>query len=165
MIRRLARRVRQDSGFGLIEVLIAMLVLTVGVGALMMVFVSSIFSLRNSGSEGTAVTIADRLLEQYRAMPFASLPTSLVPPSDTSACPMPESFPDPTESCQQVVGASSPDHRMYVATTSATSTTVTPSGGGTPYQQITITVSVSSSGRQLARETSYFTSLDSGSSS
>ena len=155
----LRRRLRDDAGFGLVELLVALVVLTVGVGALMMVFASSIVGLRHSGKEGTAVTIADRLLEQYRAMPFASLPTSLTPPGSLSACPSPSPFPDPTLACQQVSGANSPDHRPYVATTTATSSTITPSGG-TAYQQVAITVAVLNSGSEVARETSYFTSLD-----
>lgn len=164
MIRALRQRARDESGFGLIEVLIGMLVLSVGIGGLMMVFVSSLVTLRHTGKEGTAITVADRLLEQYRAMPFANLPTSLTPPGDTSSCTAPASFPDPTLSCQQVTAGNSPDHRPYVATTTATSSTVTPAGG-TSYIQIAITVSVRSNGSEMARETSYFTSLDSTSSS
>jgi type II secretory pathway pseudopilin PulG len=164
VIRRLARACRAESGFGLIEVLIGMLVMTVGVGALMMVFVSSLVGLRHTGKEGTAISIADRLLEQYRAMPFSNLPTSLTPPSNTSSCPTPSAFPDTTIPCQQVTATNSPDHRPYVATTTANSSTVTPSAG-TPYTQITITVAVQNNGSEMARETSYFTSLDSTASS
>jgi prepilin-type N-terminal cleavage/methylation domain-containing protein len=159
MKTRLLGRLRDESGFGLIELMISMVVMSVGIGAMMMVFASSIASLRHSGREGTAVTVADRLLEQYRAMPFASLPTSLTPPSNLSSCPTPTTFPDPTLACQQVTSSNSPDHRAYVATTTATSATI--NSGSTPYQQITITVSVRNNGTEAARESSYFTSLDS----
>jgi len=86
------------------------------------------------------------------------------PPADKTSCTAPSTFPDPTLACQQVTTGNSPDHRTYVATTTASSSTVTPSGG-TAYTQIAITVSVLSNGSEMARETSYFTSLDSSSSS
>lgn len=154
----MSQRMRDEGGFGLIELLIAMLVLTVGVGALMMTFASSLVGLRHSGKEGTAVTIADRLLEQYRAMPFTSLPTSLTP--NLASCPTPSTFPDPTQSCQTVPASQSPDHRSYIAQTWATQTTINPPAAP-QYQQIAIIVAVSAGGTELARETTYFTNLDS----
>src|SRR5262249_9316742 len=71
---RLPRRLEGDAGFGLVELLIAMSILTVAIGALVAVFGSSLAVLRHASAEGTALTLADRQLEAYRSMPFTCIP-------------------------------------------------------------------------------------------
>ena len=67
--RRLRRRTAADDGFGLIELLIAMTMLAIAVGALLTVFASSAVSLRRAGQKGTALTLADTQMEKYRTRP------------------------------------------------------------------------------------------------
>jgi type II secretory pathway pseudopilin PulG len=68
------RRLRRDeSGQMLIELLIALTLLAVAVGALITVFSASIFSLRHASIEGNATTIADNQMENYKTLPYASL--------------------------------------------------------------------------------------------
>ena len=69
----LARRAGADGGFGLIELLVAMTVLVVGIGAVLSLYVSTAVSLRRAARKGTAVTLVDRQLEAYRIGPFASI--------------------------------------------------------------------------------------------
>ena len=72
------RALRSEQGIGLIELLIALTILAVGIAATTAVFASSLLDLQHSSKEGTAITLADRQLESYRAMPFNCLPDDLV---------------------------------------------------------------------------------------
>ena len=57
----------------LIELLIAMTFIVVAVGALMSSYAASMVSLHRSGTEGTALTLADRQIEAYKRLPYASI--------------------------------------------------------------------------------------------
>jgi prepilin-type N-terminal cleavage/methylation domain-containing protein len=83
--RRLRRRAADENGFGLIELLIAMTMLSIAVGALLAVFTSSAVSLRRAGEKGTALTLADTQMERYRTRVFTSvrIDGSLIPTSGT----------------------------------------------------------------------------------
>jgi len=72
-ISRLIRRLRSSSGIMLVELLIAMTFLAVAVGALISVYASSIFSLRHSSIEGNALTLADKQMETFKTLPYASI--------------------------------------------------------------------------------------------
>ena len=61
--RPFRRRAKGEDGFGLVEVLIAMTMLAVAIGAIITVFVASAVSLRRAGQKGTALTLAD--VQQY----------------------------------------------------------------------------------------------------
>ena len=67
------RRVRDESGTMLVELLIAMTFLAVAVGALIAVFASSLLSLRHASIEGNALTLADKQMETFKTLPYASL--------------------------------------------------------------------------------------------
>src|SRR4051794_21274791 len=67
MSRRALQRLRGDSGFGLIELTIAMTMLAIGISALGGLFVSSHFALRRASQSDTAAVLADKLLERFRA--------------------------------------------------------------------------------------------------
>jgi prepilin-type N-terminal cleavage/methylation domain-containing protein len=84
-LRRLRRRTAAEDGFGLIELLIAMTMLAIAVGALVTVFVSSAVSLRRAGQKGTALTLADKQMEKYRTRTFTAvrIDGSLIPASGT----------------------------------------------------------------------------------
>ena len=66
-MRRLAT---SEDGFGLIELLIAMLVMALGIMAIVAGFSSGIVALSNASRTGTAGTLADKQMEAYRALPY-----------------------------------------------------------------------------------------------
>jgi prepilin-type N-terminal cleavage/methylation domain-containing protein len=70
---RLLRKLREDEGFGLVELLIAMLILTIGLLALLSAFVSGATTLRRSSRIATASTLADRQMELYRALTYGAI--------------------------------------------------------------------------------------------
>jgi Tfp pilus assembly protein PilE len=71
---------RGQHGFGLVELLAAMTVLMVGILALFAMFESGIRSLSRASTVTTAAALADREMESYRAIRYASigLPDDLV---------------------------------------------------------------------------------------
>jgi len=155
-LRRRVHVLRSERGIGLIELLIALTILIVGVGATTAVFASSLIDLGHAGKEGTAITLADRQLESYRAMPYSCIPTTL-PQTAPSGCLSPSGFPNPYAATQTTTSSESPDHRIYTVTTALS----TPSAGTT---QIQVSVSLSGGGGVLATQTSYFSSNGTSSS-
>ena len=73
LFERLRRGLRDESGFGLIELLSAMLMLNVGIIALVAAFTSGQVSLRRAGEIGTASTVADRQMELYRSVKWTQI--------------------------------------------------------------------------------------------
>jgi type II secretory pathway pseudopilin PulG len=67
------QRLRQQSGFGLIELLMAMVILQIALLALVAVFGSSAVAMGRAARIGTASAIADRAMEQYRAYIYGSI--------------------------------------------------------------------------------------------
>ena len=57
----------------MIELLIAMTMLSVAIGALITTFAASAVSLRRAGQKGTALTLADTQMERYRTRGFTSI--------------------------------------------------------------------------------------------
>ena len=84
-LRRLGRRAATDDGFGLVEMLIALTMLTIAIGALVTAFASSAVSLRRAGQRGTALTLADSQMEKYRTKTFTAvrIDGTLIPSSGT----------------------------------------------------------------------------------
>jgi Tfp pilus assembly protein PilV len=74
-------RLRQEGGFGLIELLMAMIVLNLGILAVVAAFNSGIVTLRRSGMTSTASVLADKQMELYRSLTYGSiaLDTSSIP--------------------------------------------------------------------------------------
>jgi prepilin-type N-terminal cleavage/methylation domain-containing protein len=143
--------VRSEEGFGLVELLIALTILAIGIGATLAVFTSSIVALRHTSRAGTALTIAERQLEAYRAMPFACVPRggSIAMPGTCTTAPTYSGFPNPYAASQAVSGADAPDNRSYAVTTAVSSSPTNP--------QITVTVAQSGApATVLATESSYF---------
>jgi type II secretory pathway pseudopilin PulG len=144
-----------EDGVGLIELLIALTLLAIGIGATIATLSSSIVVLQHASKEGTAITLADRQLEAYRAMPFACVPrsSSMVQPAACPVTPTYSGFPQPysgsTPYTQTVSGSDAPDHRSYVVTTTVSSSATEP--------QITVTVALTGAASTvLAQESSYF---------
>lgn len=68
VIRRLLRRLHRDErGFGLIEMTIALTVLAIGVSSVAGLFVTGHLALRRASQSDTAAVLADKLLERFRA--------------------------------------------------------------------------------------------------
>jgi type II secretory pathway pseudopilin PulG len=118
-------RLRAEAGIGLVELLIAMTVLSVALLALVAAFTSGAFTLRRAGQTSTAAALADRQMETYRGLKYAHVrlePTSIPPVGDpyrsdaaysasqvTSACSS-TAWPDPCDASQT---PTSPDGRRY----------------------------------------------------
>ena len=66
-------RLRDERGFGLIELLIAMVVLNVGLLALVASFNSGIVTLQRASRITTAAVLADQQMELYRAIAWANI--------------------------------------------------------------------------------------------
>ena len=86
----LAARCRDQRGFGLIELLIAMNVMVVGILALFVMFQSGIVQIRRASTVSTAAALAEAEMENYRAIKYdviglASVPTDALYTGD-SAC-------------------------------------------------------------------------------
>jgi type II secretory pathway pseudopilin PulG len=84
-------RLRAEAGLGLVELLIAMTVLSVALMALVAAFTSGAFSLRRASETSTAAALADQQMELYRAVKYcairlddASLPAPAPYASDTA---------------------------------------------------------------------------------
>lgn len=70
VLRRLRR---DDDGQGLIELIVALTILAVGIGAVLTVLTGSALSLERSDQKGTALTLAETQLELYRNVAYADI--------------------------------------------------------------------------------------------
>ena len=183
--RRLRRRAADDDGFGLVELLIAMTMLLIAVGALLAVFTSSAASLRRAGQKGTALTLADTQMEKYRTRTFTAvridgtlIPTSgtyvtanstdsTIPPSTNQAVAgqngdEPCSTVDEPAACLPVQNVTGPDGHTYRVDTyvnyvnnDGTLSVRTPASG-LNLKRVTVVVRDGSAGAIMARESSAF---------
>jgi prepilin-type N-terminal cleavage/methylation domain-containing protein len=82
---RATRLRRDEAGFGLIELMIAMTVLAVGILALFAMFESGIRSITRASTVTTAAALADKEMENFRAIRWTAigLPESLVTAAPT----------------------------------------------------------------------------------
>lgn len=69
-LRRTAARARSDAGFGMMELLISMVVISVGVLAVFAMFNSGMVQIRRASAVSTAAALADSQIEGYRALKF-----------------------------------------------------------------------------------------------
>jgi type II secretory pathway pseudopilin PulG len=77
-------RLRSEGGFGLVELLAAMLILNIGLLAVVAAFSSGIITLNRASRVTTASVLADQQMELYRALTYGSirLDTSAVGTTD-----------------------------------------------------------------------------------
>lgn len=160
-LRNSLRPLRSDeSGSMLIELVIAMTFIVVAVGALMSTYASSMISLHHSGTEGTALTLADRQIEAYKSLPYDAIQiaSSTIPggsdpyvtahsgdasiPSSTGQITGGTPASSCTASTQAVVGCATqtwtgPDNQPYRVDTYIVTATVP---GGRNVKQITVAV-------------------------
>jgi len=169
-------RLRQEGGFGLIELLMAMTILNVGILATVAAFNSGIVALRHAGSISTASVLADKQMELYRSLTYgsialdsSSIPASAPYTSDpawsssqaTRTCTTP--LPDECNASRTITG---PDHHRYRIDTYVVNnnptTTYTPPAGVTratarAVRAVTVVVRDSTNANKvLAREISTF---------
>ena len=150
------RRARDESGSMLLELVISMLVLSVAVGALLSLYVSTNLSLRRSSIQGNALTLADKQMEVFKTLPFASIGIQ-ANPTVTSPDPYVTSPPSNLTAGQQSSIASAqvkaglvpstqtvtgPDNRTYRVDTYVFSTTIS----GRTALQVTIGVRLVTNG-------------------
>jgi Tfp pilus assembly protein PilV len=82
---RLAARLREDRGVGLIELLIALLVLNLGIFATFAAFTSGAVALRHASNVSTATALADKTMEALHDSAYnaiASSPATSTPGAD-----------------------------------------------------------------------------------
>jgi Tfp pilus assembly protein PilV len=63
-------RLRNEAGQGLLELLITMVILSIGVGALLTLLAAGSVSLQRSDRSGTALTLAENQIELYRGVAY-----------------------------------------------------------------------------------------------
>ena len=72
-LRRFRERLGGDHGFGLIELLLAMVILNIGLLAIVASFQAGIITLSRASRVTTASVLADQQMELYRALTYASI--------------------------------------------------------------------------------------------
>ncbi len=70
---RLVARLRDDRGIGLVELLIALLVLNIGIFATLAAFTGGALAIRRASHISTATAIADQEVEALRNTPYANI--------------------------------------------------------------------------------------------
>ena len=151
-------RTRDESGFALIEMLVAIVVINLALLAILLALTSGMTTLRRSAETSTASAIADTQLERYRAVVLASIyldSTALAATDSTyqadtaySASQVNQVCGTLTAVCTPTQTVTGPDGRSYRVDTYIVS--VTPSGG-TAVKQITVVVRKSGTTATLAR--------------
>jgi Tfp pilus assembly protein PilV len=66
-------RLAGEEGFGLIELLIAMVVLNIGILALVATFQAGALAISTSAATSNGTAVADKVMEVYRSMPNAAI--------------------------------------------------------------------------------------------
>jgi type II secretory pathway pseudopilin PulG len=119
-------RARDESGFGMLELLMAMVMLNVGILALITAFQSGAFALKRAGKVSTAAAIADIQMERYRGYKYCSI--SFAPADATAA------VADATYASETALIANTP---LTPATDDTACTSSTPPAASQPIQTIT----------------------------
>ena len=151
-------RARQEGGFALIEMLIAIIVINVGLLAILLALTSGVTTLRRSAETSTASAVADRQLERYRAVAFASIfldTTALAATDATYQADPAYSGSQVSQACGTLVPVctptqtvTGPDGRAYRVDTYVVLATP---AGGTAVKQVTVVVRRSGTTATLAR--------------
>jgi type II secretory pathway pseudopilin PulG len=103
-------RLRCEQGFGLIELLMAMVMLNIGILAIVAAFNSSMFALNRASRISTASALADSQMELYRALTYSAIAL------DSTAL----GSVDNTYKCDSALGASCPNSTSAEVTTTCT---------------------------------------------
>jgi type IV pilus modification protein PilV len=151
-------RVRNQQGFALIEMLVAIVVINVGLLAMLLALNSGMVTLRRSAETSTASALADQQLERYRARAYSTIyldTTSLAATDSTYRSDSAYSVSQVSQTCAPVVAActpsqtvTGPDGRTYRVDTYIVSVVPT---GGQAVKQITVVVRKPGGSATLAR--------------
>lgn len=151
-------RARDEGGFALVEMLIAIVVINIGLLAILLALTSGMTTLRRSAETSTAAAVADRQLERYRAVTFTSiyLDTAALATTDStyqsdaaySASQVNQTCGALTAVCTPSQTVTGPDGRSYRVDTYIVWTTP---AGGSAVKQVTVVVRKSGSTAALAR--------------
>jgi type IV pilus modification protein PilV len=175
------RRLRREEGFTLVELLIAMIVLTVGILALVAAYTSGYLALNRATRISSATVLADSQMERVRALAYSNIKlntscgTSCTEDSTYTSDPAYSSTAQVTGcattdvSCLPTQTKTGPDGKSYrldtyvaytcVSGTLSTSPSLT-CGAGSPYPVKRVTVVVRSSTLTASlREQSTFTTF------
>lgn len=71
--RRVVTRLRREEGLGLVELLIAMMVLTVGILALVGAYSTGFVALNRATTVSSATMLADSQMERFRALSYPNI--------------------------------------------------------------------------------------------
>lgn len=140
------KRLRADQGFGLIELLIAMVILNVGILAIVASFNAGIITLNRASRITTAAVLGDQQMELYRAITYDSirLDSGTIPavapyttdaayysPQVTTPACTGSPLPDECNASRTATGADGKPYRVdtYIVQTTPTSNPPTPTGG------------------------------------
>jgi Tfp pilus assembly protein PilV len=150
-------RLRSEEGFGLIELLMAMVMLNIGILAIVAAFNSGAVALNRASRTSTAAALADQQIELYRAIPYASiaLDASSIPSTSPYTTDTAYSATQVTTTCttpianecnasRSITGANSPDRKRYrvdtyIILSTSTTTPATPTNGR-PVKIVTVVV-------------------------
>jgi len=148
VIARILSRAQAQAGFGLIELILAMLVLTIALFALVASFTAGAVALRRAATVSTATALANSQLELYRATTFdqIGLNTDAVDTSDATYQSEPGWDNQVTDaSCDTDLPACVPsrtavaaDGKSYRVDTYVT--WLTPSGGGRDVKRVVVVI-------------------------
>ena len=128
---RLGPKLREETGLGLIELLISLLVLNLGIFATMGAFTSGAVAIRNSSRISTASALADKNIEAFRDMSYSNA-----------------SFAVGTTTANQT-GADGLTYSVTTAITSGSQLTTGTYQGSTAVKVVTITVKDGATGKTL----------------
>ena len=142
-MRALIERFRRETGVMLIELTIAMTVLSVALMAMMATYSSGYLAVNRASVKGTASTLADTTMETYRGRVYAA-----VAPGTTSTTYTKLSTPP------------SPDGRTYVVTSVVAAAVATNTSGSAARSVKTVSITVTdATGKNWARQKSVFEEL------
>lgn len=154
----MSARLRNQQGFALIEMLVAIVVINIGLLAILLALNSGMVTLRRSAESSTAAAIADQQLERFRARAYAAIyldTTSLAATDSTYQTDSAYSASQVSQTCSPLVAActpsqtvTGPDGRTYRVDTYVVS--VVPAGGQA-VKQITVVVRKPGISTALAR--------------
>ena len=101
-------RLRSERGFALIEMLAAIVLINIGILAMLLALSSGVVTLRRSAQLSTASVVADKQIEQYRAMTYSSVyvdTTSLTSTDSTYRSDAAYSATQVSQTCSPLVSA------------------------------------------------------------
>jgi Tfp pilus assembly protein PilV len=165
-------RARDESGFGLIELLMAMVILNIGILAIVGAFNAGIVSIQRASAISTGSVLADQQMELYRALPYdqilltaATIPAvapyttdaaySATQVTGTCGASTPANACNASRIVDGTTTPKSPDHRKYRVDTFIV--TDQPTNASRTLKRVTVVVRDGlTTSKVLGRETSTF---------